>query len=86
MLIREGARPQAGAHARVRELATMTAAEPETGAVFGITPGKWLPSSIHCAAQERSPRLSRSPGRADLWADKLQAFSRLCRLTHIAIY
>jgi hypothetical protein len=34
MLIREGARPQAGAHARVRELATMTAAEPETGAVF----------------------------------------------------
>jgi hypothetical protein len=34
MLIREGERLQAGAHARVRELATMTAAEPETGAVF----------------------------------------------------
>ena len=34
MLIREGERLQAGAHARVRELATMTAAEPETGMVF----------------------------------------------------
>ena len=33
MLIREG-ELQAGAHARVRELATMTAAEPETGLVF----------------------------------------------------
>jgi hypothetical protein len=34
MLIREGERLQAGAHARVRELAAMTAAEPETGLVF----------------------------------------------------
>jgi hypothetical protein len=56
MLIREGERLQAGAHARVRELATMTAAEPETGLVFGIRPGKWLPSSIHRSEQERSSR------------------------------
>jgi hypothetical protein len=34
MLIREGERLQAGAHARVRELATMIAVEPETGLVF----------------------------------------------------
>jgi hypothetical protein len=34
MLIREGERLQTRAHARVRELATMTAAEPETGLVF----------------------------------------------------
>jgi hypothetical protein len=34
MLIREGERLQAGAHARVRELATMAAMEPETGLVF----------------------------------------------------
>jgi hypothetical protein len=33
-LIREGERPQAGAHARVRELAMMTAAEPEARLVF----------------------------------------------------
>jgi len=34
MLIREGERLEADAHAVVRELATMTAAEPETGLVF----------------------------------------------------
>ena len=40
MLIREGERLQAGAHARVRELATMTATGVETELVFGITPRK----------------------------------------------
>jgi hypothetical protein len=34
MLIREGERLQAGAHARVMELATMIAEEAETGLVF----------------------------------------------------
>jgi hypothetical protein len=34
MLIRKGVRLQAGANARVRELATMTAAEPEKGLIF----------------------------------------------------
>jgi hypothetical protein len=62
MLVREGERLQAGAHARVRESATMTATELETGLGFGITPRKWLPSSIHCSAKGRSPRLSRSRG------------------------
>ena len=37
MLIREGERLQADAHACVRELATMIAAEPETGLVQSIT-------------------------------------------------
>src|SRR5437762_3188527 len=39
-----GEQLQAGAHARVRELATMTAAEPERRVFFGITPRRWLPS------------------------------------------
>ena len=51
MLIREG-ELQAGAHARVRELATMTAMEPETGLVFRNS--RLGPSSIHRSVQERS--------------------------------
>jgi hypothetical protein len=37
MLIRKGERLQAGAYARVRELATTKAMEPETGLGFGTT-------------------------------------------------
>jgi hypothetical protein len=83
--IREGERLQAGAHARVRELATMTAAEPETRLV-----------SRHNAAQAACPRGFRActaqrekgrydevapRGRADPPADEVQTVSLLGRLT-----
>jgi hypothetical protein len=61
MLIREG-ELQAGAHARVRELATMTAMEPKTGLVFRSS--HLGPSSVHRSVQERSTIKSTTRARS----------------------
>jgi hypothetical protein len=81
-----GEQLQAGAHARVRELATMTAAEPERGLFLAYAAQVASHWGIRASTAQRekgrhdevAPR-----GRADPPADEVQSVSLLCRLTNM---